>query len=360
MKRRARFATPTKALFATCCLFCLPLQAADEGAAPPGQAAEPQSPAKDANPLFPVVDHGKWGYIDKDGKIVISPQYTDAGPFKEGFARIEPWAVIGGHGAVRIYFINKSGGIMNISRIYSQAQDFSEGLALVGVAGERGMGYIDTTGQMVIPQNDSYQVARPFREGLAAIKQGGKWGYLDKTGKMAIEPQFAEALRFSEGLAAVKNGDKWGYIDKSGKMAIAAQFETAYQHEGGLAAVKQDGKWGFIDATGNMVIAPQFEEAYGFSEGLVDVKLGGKWGYCDKNGKMVIAATYEGAHAHFDGLAGVKQGGKWGFVDVTGNMVIQAQFDEAGSFSDGLAEVKVGKKFGYVDKTGKYVWAPSR
>jgi hypothetical protein len=47
--------------------------------------------------------------------------------------------------------------------------------------------------------------------------EGGKWGYIDKTGKYIINPQFDEAMGFNEGLASVRIGDKWGYIDKNGK-----------------------------------------------------------------------------------------------------------------------------------------------
>jgi len=44
----------------------------------------------------------------------------------------------------------------------------------------------------------------------------GKWGYVDKTCKVVIKPQFNAAWDFSEGMAAVL-GDKLGYIDKTGK-----------------------------------------------------------------------------------------------------------------------------------------------
>src|SRR6516164_8860197 len=326
-------------------------------AVPAAQSAETKSEATNPNPLYPVVEHGKWGYMDKSGKIVIAPQYYDAYPFKEGMARVQPWQVLLSK-AIRVYFIDKSGKIRT-PKVYSDAEDFSEGLALVIVPGEKGFGYIDATGNMIIPQDDSHEAGGQFRESLATIKQGGQWGYMNKTGKMVIQPQFKQALRFSEGLAAVKSGDKWGYIDKSGKLAIAPQYEMAYQHVEGLAAVKDGGKWGFIDNTGKMIIAPQFEEAFGFSEGLVDVKQGGRWGYIDKSGKMMIPAKYDAVHAHFEGLAGVKEGKKWGFIDKTGVMVISPQFDEAGRFTNGLAEVKVGKKFGYIDHTGKFVWGPT-
>ena len=72
----------------------------------------------------------------------------------------------------------------------------------------------------------------------------------------------------------MKDGGKWGYIDKIGKMVIPPQYDLAYQHVDGLAAVKIGGKWGFIDKTGHMVIPPQFSDTFGFSEGLVDVEVG--------------------------------------------------------------------------------------
>ena len=52
---------------------------------------------------------------------------------------------------------------------------------------------------------------------LFPVIQNDKCGYIDKTGKIAINPQFDDAWDFSEGLAPVKTGDKYGYIDKTGK-----------------------------------------------------------------------------------------------------------------------------------------------
>jgi hypothetical protein len=46
---------------------------------------------------------------------------------------------------------------------------------------------------------------------------------MDKTGKIAIAPQFSFAYPFSEGLAVVQMGFQWGYIDKTGNMVIKLQ-----------------------------------------------------------------------------------------------------------------------------------------
>jgi len=92
-----------------------------------------------------------------------------------------------------------------------------------------------------------------------------KYGFIDKSGKVVIEPQFDGASNFSEGFARVKKDDKWGFIDKSGKMVIEPQFDDAEPFSEGLAKVKKDGK---------VVNEPQFNDVSFFVEGgKGDVKI---------------------------------------------------------------------------------------
>lgn len=95
-------------------------------------------------------------------------------------------------------------------RVAAQQQSAPE-LFLVGRDGKHG--YIDCTGRIAIPLH--YDDAKDFHDGLAAVNVGGKWGFLDTEGKLALEPQFAETAGFfSEGLGAVRVGEKWGYADQ--------------------------------------------------------------------------------------------------------------------------------------------------
>ena len=51
--------------------------------------------------------------------------------------------------------------------------------------------------------------------GLSPDKEGDKFGFVDVAGQFKIAPVFADALPFSDGLAAVRVGDFWGFIDSS-------------------------------------------------------------------------------------------------------------------------------------------------
>ena len=61
----------------------------------------------------------------------------------------------------------------------------------------------------------------------------GKWGFIDTSGRMVIQPQFSVPLKsvpgFSEGLAAVYvQTDKVGYIDKTGKWVIQPKYADGH------------------------------------------------------------------------------------------------------------------------------------
>jgi uncharacterized lipoprotein YddW (UPF0748 family) len=224
--------------------------------------------------------------------------------------------------------------------------------------------YIDKSGKsLIVPQFDW---ADSFSEGLAQVKMGYKWGYIDQTGKLASRLQFDDVEFFSQGLARVKIGSKYGYIDRTGKVVIPLQYDDAKSFKEGLAAVRINTIWSYIDKTGKVVILPQCDEADSFSEGLARIKIAGKYGYIDKTGTVVIQPQFDGAESFAVsdsgglalGLARVKIGDKWGYINSTGQLVIAPKFENAESFKEGLAAVKIDGFWGYIDKTGQLVISP--
>jgi hypothetical protein len=120
-----------------------------------------------------------------------------------------------------IYIDKKDNIIVDIGIEFGRC--FSEGLACIAEKKEIGgkivylYGYIDKTGVNVIPC--IYENAGDFSEGFADVnikygKSLGLNGYINKEGKIMIEPKFNIALPFKNGLAYVVLGDQDGYINK--------------------------------------------------------------------------------------------------------------------------------------------------
>ncbi|MGP1570163.1 MAG: WG repeat-containing protein [Eubacteriales bacterium] len=244
---------------------------------------------------------------------------------------------------------------------YEYASKFQDGLAVVMRDGK--VGFIDKTGKEVLTP----YLFVWFNEGMAVIKQTNevtKYGYLDKTGEPAIQPQYDSADDFSEGLAIVSKSERKFYIDKTGKEIISVQYDEAkgFKDDRALVGNRNTGKYGYIDKTGKTVIPLKYDDADDFSEGMAAVGIDGKNGYVDKSGKEVIELKYDYVNKFSDGLALVGIGEKQCYyIDKAGKEVIKVpdKYIYAGRFSEGMALVAIqdkdGEKYGYIDKSGKEV-----
>ena len=224
-----------------------------------------------------------------------------------------------------------------------------------------------------------FGAAGEFHDGLAAVKlsgaEGGKWGYVDRTGTLAIPARFTMAGRFNDGMAAAKvqssDGELWGFIDKSGSFVIPPRFSEATVLADGLAPVRlvaatpgpalttallpdsyPRNAWGFVDARGALAIAPRFQQAGPFSQGLAAVCSGNKWGYIDKLGHWVIPPQFDEAREFREGFALVavrNAAGRvsYGYVDMLGRYVLRPQSGVVNAlhFSEGLAPLTVIRKW---------------
>jgi len=233
-----------------------------------------------------------------------------------------------------------------------------------------------------------------FKDGVAPVCIGDKWGVIDRTGEIVVPIEYGWIYAFSEGLALANKGGKfvsstmegtgiiggtWGFIDKTGNAVIpfGTDFEDGSKSfHNGMAAVKKGDKWGYIDKTGKVVLPIVYEWAYDFSEGYGVVRKGyrpnPKYIFIDVNGNQVLALEYSFVDTLSDGLAVACKGwggdAKYGYIDKTGNMVIPFEYDYTTPFSDGFAIVgKIDGTSQIIDKAGKVVatldhlyYAPSK
>lgn len=306
--------------------------------------------------LIPVKNGEEFQYIDKDGKIVINPQFKTATVFREGLALVETSGDNPQFG-----FINEDGKYV-INAQYNQATIFSEGLAWI-VSENSAPTAIDTEGQLKFTLQDAEKV-KIFKEGLAAfsiVNEEGeeKWGFVDKTGKTVINPQFSEVSNFSNEKCAVRNDDgKWGFIDKEGGIVINPQFDAATDFNKGKCVVTYSDKQGVIDIEGKYIINPQFSTMR-IDGDLYLVNQDGKFGWCDNDGKLIINPQFSEAFPFLGNeLTSVKSGESYGYIDKEGKYIINPQFELALPFDGSLALVTSAGKVGFIDVEGKYVINP--
>lgn len=91
-----------------------------------------------------------------------------------------------------------------IPPMFETALEFSEGLAAVSIGGWHH--FIGTTGRTAI-NCSGYDHIKPFREGAAAVRHGGLWGYIDMECKEIVTPQFSKASSVRGGTARVRTAD---------------------------------------------------------------------------------------------------------------------------------------------------------
>jgi hypothetical protein len=356
-------------------------------------------------------ENGKWGFIDKTGKVLIQPEFDSAEVFSDGLCAVlvggnhGKWGFIDKHGMFMInpqfFMVWEPGFINGLARVdvgdFSTADSatiidrkgdhllpptfdfigvFQEGLAVGGHWGlggsyQKGVEYIDTQGKRAFLQK--LVNGGNFTDGLApaAIKDAKnlqKWGFINKQGVFVISPQYDFADGFREGYAEVGMGDlqslengtaRFGFIDTKGTVVIPLQFSTAFDFSEGLAAIRigdeKTGRWGLIGKDGSYIVNPKFSSLSSFKDGLAAASINGKkYGFIDKSGNFVIAPAYDGAGDVADRYASVdfKEGDhwKWGVIDTKGNYVVQPISEEEIVFSDGMAAVKVNGEYGYLKK----------
>ena len=74
-------------------------------------------------------------------------------------------------------------------RLLLQAEESTRILLPVNVCGS--FGYVDGQGNLAVPAR--YEAALPFATDWAAVRRNGKWGYIDRSGRETLAPQYDEA-----------------------------------------------------------------------------------------------------------------------------------------------------------------------
>lgn len=324
---------------------------------------------------------GLYGYLNLQDLWYIEPEFLDGEPFSDGIS------VVCNEYTQKQFLLTENGEQIEVDIRY-YINNIADGFATANSSQ-----YISTKSGKIAFEG-RYEDAKAFSEGLAAVKQNGKYGYIDESGKIVIQPRFQSAGLFSNGVAVVEqmSGD-YILINQKGKQVVSFPHNCLVgQVYGDTVVVREKGgKDGLMNAMGEWVVKPEYESIvwsdYGFfhlfqgsiigssrSVGLYDPKTGllihpgydyiypisdsilvaeknHKVEILDRtNGKKLLEAYYEWDREFGEGLICVRDPATnlYGYIDYYGEWIIYPQFTLARSFNEGLACVKMDGKYGYI------------
>lgn len=111
--------------------------------------------------------------------------------------------------------------------------------------------YLDTytvynpqTGKIIDTVDDYYVIGKIGNTDCMSVKKNGKYIFIDGNGNQIVPGTYDFARCFKDGLAAVYKDGKAGYIDTTGKLVIPYIFEEATSAYNGCAWVRYNGCWG--------------------------------------------------------------------------------------------------------------------
>jgi hypothetical protein len=191
-----------------------------------------------------------------------------------------------------------------------------------------------------------------------------------------LAPACQQTSQATAQLAGYQTSYAYGFLDRSGNWAIQPQYDNFFVRnaassyevfgETGLAMVQKGELWGAVDKSGRVVIPFQYQELWPYTEGLALFKSGGYYGYLDENAQVVIPARYQLATGFSNGCAVVYDGSRVSLIDRTGAGISSVGLDPETYFGaageedtlsylpDTYVVLRQGERFGY----GKISYLP--
>jgi len=247
-----------------------------------------------------------------------------------------------------------------------------------GVIGEAGKILVPITYDQIEFYNQKDSLC-PRWEGVLRVRKGGLCALAHYDGSpitaLAFEeiPYLSETCEGSQQVFKVKQGGKYGLLDKQGGILIRPVYDDVFllkndkgkQTIPAVACVRKQGKYGFLELVEKQILPTNYDKIAFLQQLeiqekdkitthlLLKIQQNGKWGLMNLTDKEEIPIEFDDIQPFQYGFALVKKAGKYGFIDLKGREKIAIKYDYAQSFLHGIAIAKKGEYFGAISEDKK-------
>lgn len=300
----------------------------------------------------------RWSIIDADGKVIIDRAYDKDDEVSRIYDDGIYWVY--SKGKYRLYSIDSPKKSLT-DKNYDRVTEFSEGRAFVSIYGQPII-LIDEKGNQIKTLSKDVAIVWDIQDGMAAFQnQDGLWGFLDKSGNVAIPAQYKDVNSFSCGVSFVSSRedektviliDKKGKIIKTWNKDRYSPWSNASEDKIGMVFDKKSDNPSvvYLDLDGNEVFSkvkgysrPQeFQGGYAV---VYDYNNLDQAVINDKGEKVIRGGKYEEITNMGNGTFIVEKDGKFGVVDAEENTLVNFDYDFGMLF--GIGD-------NYIMKSGNY------
>lgn len=159
---------------------------------------------------------------------------------------------------------------------------------------------------------------------------GGKWGCLDKSGKVVIQPIYSDKVFFynDQVTSTFNNGLFSGVINQFGEKSFA-EFDSVYPIDEtlGYYNVSQQNKHGIINKYGDVILPLTYLSLRYHTYKVIWAQdsLSKKWGLMRFDATIVLPFIYDDVKKAEDGYFVCKDE-RWGTVDFDGRVIIDTKY----------------------------------
>jgi hypothetical protein len=228
-----------------------------------------------------------------------------------------------------------------------QAELRSFGKELYPYASREGMmGYMDEHGAPIIPA--SYDWVGEFREGLAVVMLGDKYGVINKQGQVHISVMYDFISDFHNGYSIFELNAAFGLFNRAGIVVINNEYADLEWAFGDLLVYEREGMKGLMKITGDILCLPSFDEINPVNEILAIVKRDGFAGVINSSLMEIVPVQFDQVMLS-DKQFIVSKAGLKGLYDVYGKELLSVDFDGISEEYQGFRVVKKGQQFSHLN-----------
>lgn len=187
--------------------------------------------------------NGKYGIMKTTGEVTIAPEYEELKEAKSGLLIAKQ------NGKYGVIDLQKETKIEPnyISISYNEKADL-----YVVEKEDYSNDIIDNT---FVVRQSGILIDLDDEKGYIELKQGEEYKYYN----FKFEEKNITEIQTSNTLFKSKKDGKYGFVDKDGKIVVDYQYDDVTdQNSYGYAGIKKDGKWGAVDDKGNVIQEPTY------------------------------------------------------------------------------------------------------